>query len=104
MSSDQLFDPSEFASPADSGRSARRKTGTRKYRTGLDDAEPSDGSWSVITTVGGPIPACHRVAGAYGTDGSVITKCEVIGRILKTPEAGAMVIPCDTCKENDNGS
>jgi len=96
---DQLFDPSEFASPADSGRSARSKTGTRKYRTGLDDAEPSDGGWTVITTARGPIPACHRVGGAYGTDGSVITDCEVIGRILRTPERGAMIIPCEICKE-----
>lgn len=95
---DQLFDPSEFASPADSGGLPRKSGGTRKYRTGLEQSEPSDGSWAVISNREGPLMNCHRIDRDIGS-GSVITKCGQTGRAIDVPRQGTLVIACQKCRE-----
>jgi len=62
----------------------------------------SDGRWHVLANVEGPIKFCHRLdpltPQAMVAEGSYITRCEQVGRLLYTPYPGDDIYPCPDCK------
>lgn len=95
-----LFDADDYRSPQDSGREprVRRQSGMRWFQEHKRNrkAIPSDGDWWIIATTAGPLEFVHRVAEKVDY-GSVITKCDQVGRPLRQLEEGTTVIPCEAC-------
>lgn len=99
-----LFDPDAFPSRADNTAPKRRK----RKPTPPPEAINSNGRWHVISSVDGPYPRCHLIdpftGGHLLAEGSIVTRCDLVGWKLYTPEVGVKVYPCLTCWQRSRAS